>query len=357
MKPVERNQAIAKDRALEHFDDFYQSVFGPKWPRTRAALLTEHKFAAIVNNFGDVEDTKTSIEYNGAVNVRNVFEVFKYDDTAAEEDVTHKGTIEKRLGAHLQSTEKDEIRAIYNKSAEEELEKLALENALEPQRTIVKDVVDYKKSLQQSMAEDTEYDFDRMISAEIGVLGLQEFIPASKLKGMEDFVLESDHYRYYNPNVEVPVKFETDKSFSFPTTLDIYIYPKHDISRFARPKKTSTGVLSHILVDGASVLPPLVLNIDPNDKVLDLCSGTGTRSLILLQTLLPELMVCNEPDRIKCKQIATLFYQHLPDYGTKWKDSKVVIKRSDPLRLDEFCAYDKVLQNSNNKVKKNCRKH
>lgn len=352
MRPVQRNQALAKNRALEHFDDFYKSVFGPKWPRIRAALLTEHKFAAIVNNFGDVEDTKTSIEYNGAVNMRNVFEVFKNDDDTTPQDFdSPKWAIEERLSAHLQWTQKDEIRSIYNKGAEEELEKLALENATEPSRTIVKDVVDYKKSLQQSMAEDAEYDFDRMISAEMGVIGLHEFIPATKLKGMEEFVLESDHYRYYNPNVEIPVKFEPEESFRFPKSLDVYIYAKHDISRFSRPKITSTGALSHLLVDGASVLPPLLLNLDANDKVLDVCAATGARSLVILQTLLPELLVCNEQDYNKHKQIGELFKQHLPDYTSKWKDSKVVIKRLDPLELDQFDVYDKVIQK---KTQKKC---
>lgn len=41
------------DRALEHFDDFYKTVFGRRWPSIRLALLSPHKYCAVINNFGD----------------------------------------------------------------------------------------------------------------------------------------------------------------------------------------------------------------------------------------------------------------------------------------------------------------
>lgn len=296
-----------------------------------------------MNNFGDAEETKKLIEFNGAVNLRDVFETFKPDSFEAEQTINSSPSIEKRLDAHLQSTESEEIRTIYQKHAEEELEKIQMEKSLEPSRTIdVEDVVDYKKSLQQSLTEDSEYDFDRMISAEIGVLGLQEFIPATKLKGMEDFVLESDHYRYYDTNVEFPLNFEAEDSFQYPKALDIFIYPKYDISRFSRPKKSSTGVSTHFLLDGASILPPLLLGVNVNDIVLDACSAPGGKSLTLLQTLLPEQVVCNDVSMGRCKRINQFFGQFLPDFETAWSGSKVNVRCADVLAIDEFAKYDKV---------------
>lgn len=55
------------DRALENFDDFYGSVFGIRWKNMRAALLTEHKYVAMVNNFGDTEQTCSQLEMDGIV--------------------------------------------------------------------------------------------------------------------------------------------------------------------------------------------------------------------------------------------------------------------------------------------------
>lgn len=341
---MEETKITPQSRALEHFDDFYRSVFGPKWQGIRAALLTEHKHAAIVNNFGDVEATKQSIEFNGAVNLRDVFDVFKMDQPY-EREATADNTsgIEQRLNAHLASTQSEEIRFIYQKGADVELEKIKLEESLDPPRVIdVETVVDYKKSLQQSLTEDAEYDFDRMISAEIGLLGLQEFIPATKLKGMEGFVLESDHYRYYNTNVEFPLKFEAENAFEFPKTLDIFIYPQFDISRFSRPKRTSTQALSHFLLDGASVLPPLILDVRSNDLVLDACAAPGGMSLVLLQTLLPERVVCNDQSRSRCNSMEKFFGQYLPDFEKNRMDDKVSVERMDLLNRTDFSCFDKV---------------
>lgn len=53
------------DRALSNFDDFYGSVFGNRWRGIRAALLTEHKYIALVNNFGDTEKTCEELELEG----------------------------------------------------------------------------------------------------------------------------------------------------------------------------------------------------------------------------------------------------------------------------------------------------
>lgn len=340
---MEKKKTNAQSRALEHFDDFYQSVFGKKWPGIRAALLTEHKYAAIVNNYGDVEATKKTIEFNGAVNLRDVYETFRSDTPyEREESENGKTDIDKRMTAHLASTESEEIHSIYQKGADAEIEKIKLEQTLEPSRTIqAEHVVDYKKSLHDRLTEDTEYDFDRMISSEIGIMGLQEFIPATKLKGMEGFVLESDHYRYYNTNVDFPLKFEAD-NFEYPKALDIYIYPQFDISRFSRPKTTSTRTFSHFLLDGASILPALMLNVNANDVVLDACAAPGGKSLVLLQTLMPERIVCNDLSKSRCYRIQEFFKQYLPDFKENWLNEKVSIENSNILHRTDFSCYDKV---------------
>lgn len=54
-----------KDKALESFDDFYGSVYGARWKSIRAALLTKHKYMALVNNFGDTQETIEELESEG----------------------------------------------------------------------------------------------------------------------------------------------------------------------------------------------------------------------------------------------------------------------------------------------------
>lgn len=64
-----RNAAKSKktntDRALENFDDFYRSVYGVRWNRMRLALLSEQKYMAMVNIFGDNESTSQRLESEG----------------------------------------------------------------------------------------------------------------------------------------------------------------------------------------------------------------------------------------------------------------------------------------------------
>lgn len=278
LKPRDLKKQQPTDRALKHFDDFYKSVFGPRWGGIRASLLTEHKFAALVNNYGDAEETKEQIELSGAVNLKTVFDLY-YDQNAipeASQEAKTSTNIDKVLEKVVQEKQKTELKYIYQDHIDEEEERLALEKREDPSRVLdAQDIVDYKKSLQQSLEEDSEYDFSRMISAEVGVMGLHEFIPATKLKGMEDFIPESNHYQYYNTAVDFPLKVEPETDFVFPKTLNLYMYPKGDISRFARPKNSSTKVLSHFLLDGGSILPPLMLNVKPDELVLDACSSPG----------------------------------------------------------------------------------
>lgn len=347
--PRDPQKTTNPERALEHFDDFYKSVFGPKWPGIRAAMLTENKFAAIVNNYGDAELTKQNFELSGAVNIRKVFELYYNEEAAAQAAVTGEtahtasSTIDRKLEKLVVEKKKSDIKSIYQDHVDVELEKLALEDEAEPSRMIEpEDVVDYKKSLQKSLAEDAQYDFNRMISAEVGTMGLQEFIPATKLKGMEDYVVESEHYQYYNTGVEFPLKFEVEHSFEIPKTLDIYMFPKGDISRFSRPTPSSTKMLTHFLLDGASILPPLMLNVQPDEVVLDACAAPGGKSLILLQSLLPEMLVCNDSSVARINRTNEFFFQYLPDFRKHWEDEQCILQSKDVRLIQEFSKYDKV---------------
>lgn len=345
-KPRDPKKKTSIDRALEHFDDFYKSVFGPAWPGIRASLLTENKFAAVVNNYGDAEGTKQDIELLGAINIRKVFELYYDEGLATAINDTKKDSssnVDRKLDNYVQKMQQSEMKSIYQNHIEEELEKMALEKKEDPSRQInAEDVVDYKKSLQKSLVEDSEYDFNRMITAEVGAVGLQEFIPATKLKGMEDFIIESEHYQYYNTGVDFPLKFEPEQDFEIPKSLNIYTFPKNDISRFSRPKKCTTEVLSHFLLDGASILPPLMLNVKPDDEVLDACAAPGGKSLILLQSLLPKMLVCNDVSLSRVNRIYRLFFQYFPDFTAKFEGERCIIQNEDVRLIQQYGKYDKV---------------
>lgn len=60
---------------MEHFDDFYKSVYGKSWFSIRQGLLADHKYIAVVNNYGDNAKTITDLENTGALNIRKLFKL------------------------------------------------------------------------------------------------------------------------------------------------------------------------------------------------------------------------------------------------------------------------------------------
>lgn len=63
LKSVLKKRKPSSQKALDHFDDFYKSVYGESWKPIRSALLSDdHKYVAVINNFGDSEEICKKLE-------------------------------------------------------------------------------------------------------------------------------------------------------------------------------------------------------------------------------------------------------------------------------------------------------
>lgn len=104
-----------------------------------------------------------------------------------------------------------------------------------------------------------------------------------------------------------------------------------------------TGVLSHYLMDGASILPPLLLDVKPGDRVLDACSAPGGKSLLMLQTLYPDQLICNDVMESRVNRIRKVMKEYLFDFHESWENQRLILNQCDARNLDDYGTYDKVL--------------
>ncbi|CAG4951528.1 unnamed protein product [Colias eurytheme] len=340
-----------KYKALNHFDDFYASVFGNKWEPMREALLRKSKYVAVVNNYGDAEETMEYLSNTGAHCLKNLMSIqqefhkdYPSKDAKVEKQVQTNSAIDNFV-SRLQS---DEISQIYPQDGSMP-EKLDFQ---EGKLESVEDVKEIKseepvENLDKAI-ENAEIDYSRYIEPSMGMTSdaLYQYIPATKLKGMDDYVPESLHYSFYSSQGgEFPLAIEPETEFKFPEHLKIMTYERDsEMHRFPEPKRSQTGVLNYYPMDGASVLPTLALCLNPGDRVLDLCAAPGGKSLLALQTLLPDVLVCNDVSISRTNRLLNILRNYLIDYetGNKWQE-RVMITRKDGRNFTDDQGFDKVL--------------
>lgn len=315
-----RKKQAPKDRALASFDDFYGSVFGPKWKSIRLGLLCDNKYIAMVNNFGDTPETIKRLEGEGAMNLKDVLEVTKRRISELKETEQVPGLKpegSQSVGAKIENL-------LHTKRSEEE-----------------------SRIFPGEFETNREYDpetANRIVDSSYGTAGLYEFIPATKLKGMEDWVFESDHYKYYKAeDSEFPIDIETEGELTIPEHLHLYTFEMGNISMFPRAKRCVTGVSSHFHMDGGSILPALFLDVQPGNRVLDACAAPGGKSMLMLQTMYPNVLVSNDMSQSRVKRIKGLFGEFLIDFERDWLNKRCFVTECDARALDDYGQYDKVL--------------
>ncbi|XP_050522786.1 5-methylcytosine rRNA methyltransferase NSUN4 [Daktulosphaira vitifoliae] len=313
-----------KDKALEHFDDFYGSVYGKRWKSMRLALLSPHKYMAVVNNFGNADITAQNLEWMGAINIKNIIEM-------ENKKIENQSKIIKRKSKNINELEK-------------KLEKLLLSNDIKksPSTEIQKSYVE-KASLQDSLAE-AECDESRIIDPEnhTNLGGLHQFVPATEVHGKTDWIPESQHYQYYKEDSDFPIiLIEEDKRLIIPQYLQVYTFDRGDISPFPHPKTGITKVSNYYLLDGGSILPVLALDLQPNDKVLDMCSAPGGKALVMLQTLFPENLLCNDVQESRLNKLHKVMSEYIYDYKS-W-GTRLMFSQLNATEFDEPEIYNKIL--------------
>lgn len=338
-------------KALEHFDDFYKSVFGDKlWRSLRLGLLCNNKYCAVINNYAEPEKIMQELENRGALNMRRLFKL-QYDNILKEKnnsDLDDEETSRYRIqemedridSVILEKAKTDKMSSLYGQytKADEDSENVS---------NVSKDPVNSEqyssgsKSLSEGL-KNAHMDYNRIIDPRKSVTAatLDEFIPCTKLKGIDNWISETQHYEFYKKSLDFPINVDVEDYLNFPEHLNIYTYSKSDVTSFPQPQVSQTGVLNYFILDGGSVLPILALDLQKGDFLLDMCGAPGGKTVIAMQTLMLDELVCNDISKSRLKRIERVTKEYF--YNTS-AFNKLIIKQSDAIRINEKNRYNKIL--------------
>ncbi|KFQ17195.1 5-methylcytosine rRNA methyltransferase NSUN4, partial [Merops nubicus] len=94
--------------------------------------------------------------------------------------------------------------------------------------------------------------------------------------------------------------------------IKCYTFPRGDVTRFHPARPDALGLLSYYLLDAASLLPVLALNVQPGDFVLDLCAAPGGKTLALLQTGICGHLAANDVSISRTKRLYQILHSYIP---------------------------------------------
>ena len=80
------------------------------------------------------------------------------------------------------------------------------------------------------------------------------------------------------------------------------------------------GLRKYLCVNGSSLAPIIALDLKPDVKVLDLCAGPGTKSLLTLMTNCPESLTCNDIQLNRLNRIHRIFEEFVGKFSIKYKN-------------------------------------
>ncbi|KAM4641546.1 5-cytosine rRNA methyltransferase NSUN4 [Discoglossus pictus] len=126
------------------------------------------------------------------------------------------------------------------------------------------------------------------------------------------------------------------------SNLTCLTFSRGDISRFPPARPDQFGLLEYYLMDAASILPVLALNVQPGHSVLDLCAAPGGKTLALL-TSNCRFLAANDQSISRSNRLRRVLQSYVP--GDLRTEDKIRVTTLDGRKLGELesSTYDKVL--------------
>ena len=201
-----RIEKTDKLSALSHFDQYYSQYFDSRWPSMRLALLSRPKYCAVVNNFGDPEDTARTLESLGCINISKLFH---------EKDQSMRDKLSLAESA-IKTVEEDELESpsLLEDGREH------LEGDRHDSNHPDEEVPEPSYSLDVERARERYIDREQTSVGETSSF-LHDHVPTSALKGMDDFVEESEYYKVYQMVKKDTISVKPCDKLVFPNNLQV----------------------------------------------------------------------------------------------------------------------------------------
>ncbi|XP_034743463.1 5-methylcytosine rRNA methyltransferase NSUN4 [Etheostoma cragini] len=139
------------------------------------------------------------------------------------------------------------------------------------------------------------------------------------------------------------------------------VFPRGDITRFKPARPDMCGLLGYYLMDAASVLPCLALDVQEGHNVLDLCAAPGGKTLALLQSQAIGFLCLNDASVSRTLRLRKVLHSYIPKPlltdeklrvtsfdGTKW--GEIEKDTFDRVLVDVPCSTDRhsLMEEDNN---------
>ena len=226
-------------------------------------------------------------------------------------------------------------------------------------------------------SSDTEGSDGRFFNEASTNLNLNTFVPVTEMISQEDDNLTT---RDFQLDDEYKVKFVEQNTLVFPEHLKVYMnrrgvltYSKIDeeeekaekneedsdleegehtsnviysgknliLSSFPYPKKDrSKNLLNYFVMDSASILPVICLDIQPGNVVADYCAAPGGKALSMLLTKRPSRILMNDSSPSRNHRLQSVMKSYVPRAEIA---KKIEFRNAKAERMVEKDAYHKIL--------------
>nr|XP_004570629.1 5-methylcytosine rRNA methyltransferase NSUN4 [Maylandia zebra] len=156
------------------------------------------------------------------------------------------------------------------------------------------------------------------------------------------------------------------EQLSLSPNIKCLVFPRGDVTRFKPARPDKNGLLGYYLMDAASLLPCLALDVQEGHSVLDLCAAPGGKTLALLQTQAIRFLCINDSSVSRTLRLRKVLHSYVPKHfltnenlritsfdGTKW--GEIESNTFDRVLVDVPCTTDRhsLMEDDNNIFSKN----